>query len=148
MDFLTNKRLDLTSVRNLLERFDNAFTPPLHLGLDFEQYSTKLSENAHFILAEQDNQPIGFIAYYLNEEGKFIYVPFTAVHPTGRHKHIGHTMFSYLKGLLGDSYQFIRLEVLKNNVNARRFYEREGFCISEDRGEKFLLTFQGSSDNK
>jgi len=141
MNILSDIKLCEESVHDLLERFDTAFSPSLHEGIDFDLYSKKLSENAYFILTEQDSQLIGFVAYYKNLEGKFLYVPFTAVHPDGRHKHIGHKMFTQLKDHLNNQYLQIKLEVLKNNVYARSFYEREGFVISEDRNEKLLLKY-------
>ena len=83
---------------------------------------------------------IGFIAYYLNDEGEFAYISLTAILPEWQHKGIGHLMFTSLYDYIGGKYSFLNLEVLKTNINARGFYKKEGFIMSEDRNEKLLMS--------
>ena len=135
----TNKKLDQAEVLSLLNYYDDSSDSPLHEGLDFNAYSKKLSDFAYFIIATENNHQIGFIAYYLNEEGRFAYVPQVVVHKDGRHKGLGHAMFDALYNINKKYYKSIRLEVLKSNVNARRFYAREGFEETEDHNERILL---------
>lgn len=123
----------------LLLRFDDVFIEPLHESVDFADYSNKLSQFAHFVLVHDQDVLIGFIAYYLNDEGDFAYVSLTAVLPEWQHKGIGHLMFSSLYDYIFGKYSFLNLEVMKTNVNARGFYKKEGFVMSEDRNEKLLL---------
>ena len=133
-------QLNSTKVYSLLERFDTSFDEPLHEKIDFIAYSEKLSHHAHFILAYDDNKQIGFIAYYINEEGRYAYIPFIAVHPNGRHRGIGHTMFSYLWEIIPVEIDYVRLEVKVSNINAQNFYHREGFyVISNENNGKILL---------
>lgn len=132
-------RLTQLEVLSLLNRFDDSSDLPLHEGLDFDSYSKKLSDFAYFIIAFEDNMQIGFIAYYLNEEGKFAYVPQVVVHKNGRHNGIGHAMFSKLYESIKVNYNCIRLEVLKANANARHFYNREFFVEIEDHNDRILL---------
>lgn len=135
----TNQRLTKEDVYNLLLYFDDSSDMPLSTGLDFDNYSDKLSQYAYFILAYDKTDLLGFVAYYLNNEGYFVYVPQVVVHKTGRHKGIGHKMFVALQNCLCKRYKTIRLEVLKDNHNARDFYQREGFIPIEDRGKRILM---------
>ena len=82
---------------------------------------------------------MGFLAFYPNLIGRFLYVPQVVVHKQGRHIGIGHRLFSELTALYNDEVDSIKLEVLKNNSVANAFYKREGFEIIEDRKEKYLL---------
>lgn len=135
----TNIKLEHTQVITLLKHFDDSSDIPLSKGLDFESYGKKLSDNAYFIIAYEDNKMNGFIAYYLNEDGKFVYVPQVVVHKDGRHKGVGHTMFAKLCDSIQETYSSVKLEVLKSNNNAMNFYNREGFVEIEDHNERILL---------
>ena len=140
MNIVSNIKLSKEEVLRLLNRFDDSSDAPLHQGLDFESYSEKLCKHAWFVIAEEEDAQIGFIAYYLNDEGKFGYVPQVIVHRDGRHQGIGHKMFECLYGVLKNrDFHMLKLEVLKSNQNARRFYEREGFGEIEDHCERVLL---------
>lgn len=139
MEIRTGLKLSQSEVLSLLNRFDDSSDTPLHEGLDFESYGKKLSNFAYFVIALEEDKMIGFLAYYLNQERCFAYVPQTVVHRDGRHKGAGHAMFEALNNVIKNDYQTIRLEVLKSNENARRFYEREGFVEIEDHKERLLL---------
>lgn len=139
MEIQSGLKLTQSEVLSLLNRFDASSDTPLHEGLDFNLYSKKLSDFAYFIIATENNLQMGFIAYYLNEEGKFAYVPQVVVHKDGRHKGVGHAMFDALYNVCKKEYKYVRLEVIKFNENARRFYAREGFVEVEDHNERLLL---------
>lgn len=139
MDIKINLKLSQSEVFSLLNYFDDSSDTPLHEGLDFETYSKKLSDFAYFLIADTQNVKNGFIAFYKNEEGRFVYIPQIVVHKNCRHKGLGHKMMSALVDNVQTSYHSIQLEVLKENKYARDYYAREGFFIVEDRMEKFLL---------
>jgi len=126
-------------VLNLLTYFDDSSDIPLHEGLNFDKYSEKLSRYAYFVLAIENDKQLGFIAYYLNEEERYLYIPQIVVHKFGRHKGVGHIMMDSLNDAYSNYYASFSLEVLKDNIIARKFYEREGFVPIEDRNEKLLL---------
>ena len=139
MEIHSGLKLSQSEVLSLLERFDDSSDEPLHESLDFIKYSKKLSQYAYFVLATEKKQQIGFIAYYLNDENHFAYVPQVVVHRNARHRGLGHTMFNILCDSLSTDIECIKLEVLKSNIYARNFYQREGFIESEDRYERLLL---------
>lgn len=135
----TGLKLSQSEVLSLLEYFDDSSDEPLHESLDFYQYSKKLSLYAYFVVATEDNQQIGFIAYYLNDENHFAYIPQVVVHKSARHKGVGHSMFMVLYECIRNKFLTLKLEVLKSNINARAFYEREGFGEISDHNERLLL---------
>lgn len=120
--------LSKVMVSSILKRFDMAFVEPLHAYIDLMSYGDKLSANAHFILA-YDGKLIGFVAYYINKDGQFAYIPLIAVLPEGRHRGLGHLMLSYLWAKLPIEINQVRLEVRESNVHAFFFYMREGFHV-------------------
>lgn len=139
MEIRAGLRLSQPEVLFLLKHFDDSSDSPLHEGLDFKAYSHKLGQFAHFVLASENEQQVGFIAYYLNEENHFVYVPQIVVHKDARHKGLGHSMFNVLCDSIAKDMECIKLEVLKSNLYARDFYRREGFLEVEDRNNKILL---------
>ena len=139
MEIKVGEKLSKEEVLSLLTYFDDSSEHPLHEGLNFDSYSEKLSRFAYFIITNEGDVRLGFIAYYLNEDGRFIYIPQIVVHKDGRHRGVGHMMMQTLKEKCSDLFTTIRLEVLKENINARIFYEREGFSFEEDRAERILL---------
>lgn len=135
-----NLKLSKEEVLTLLHYFDSSSDIPLSEGLDLVAYSEKLSNYAQFIIAYDEKEMLGFVAYYQNQEGSFVYVPQIVVHKLGRHKGIGHQMLFVLQHQSKGVYFSIELEVLKDNMNARQFYEREGFELKQERETKLLLT--------
>lgn len=139
MEIKTGLKLTQSEVLSILNHFDDSSDSPLHEGLDFVSYSKKLSDYAYFVIAEENDCQIGYVAYYLNNEGRFAYVPQVVVHKDGRHRGVGHALFEALTSAVCTNYDCIKLEVLKTNKNARLFYAREGFVEIEDHNERFLL---------
>ena len=132
-------KLSKSEVLSLLKRFDDSSEIPLHEGIDFNTYSIKLSQYAFFVIAIENDLQMGFVAYYLNDENHFAYIPQVVVHKDARHIGLGHTMFNMLIESLDTDIECIKLEVLKSNTYARNFYQREGFTIVEDHKERLLL---------
>ncbi len=132
-------RLSCEQAYSLLLDFDSAFDPALHRELDLSSYSQKLASNAYFVLAKEDIETVGFIAYYLNDEGKFCYVPLLAVSNNFRNCGIAKGMFTELYSSIPESTKHILLEVEKNNIAARSLYRSEGFFVAENRENKLLL---------
>ena len=132
--------LSMSMVNSLLERFDTSFDKPLHDIIDINVYSEKLSLHAHFIIAYDEKEIIGFVAYYMNKEGQYAYIPLIAVHKERRRRGVGHLMLSRLWEFLPVEIDKVRLEVKEGNISAQLFYKREGFIVlSGVNNGKFLL---------
>jgi len=132
-------RLSKEEVIKLLQNFGSTSGKQLMCDDAFYSYCVKLSERAFFLLIRNKDICLGYLAYYLNPEGKFIYATRAIVDGLERRKGIGHMMFDTLERYYNKQYHSIRLEVLKSNSNAHSFYIQEGFYVSEDRKERLLL---------
>lgn len=105
-----------------------------------EYINEKLYKNAHWVLSyDHRNSLMGFIAYYINTSFQFLYIPYVWVNQNDRGRHCGTNMIQVLKRQIQETIREIRLEVRKDNVTAIDFYLRNGFIVSEDRLEKYLL---------
>ncbi len=141
MNYL-NKKIEYDTALGLLRKCENSFVPPLSHNIPYtlEEYAKKLSEFAWFILCVDETEIIGFTAYYLNQEGHFVYIPQIWVSDEHQRKGIGSCMLDELIKVAPKFVTSIRLEVRKNNHKAVSFYERIGFCIIDDMGNKLLLS--------
>lgn len=128
-------------VLELLSEFDTVFTPHISEQVDLVEYSQKLSRNAYFVIAqnEEETSKEGFIAYYLNLEKQIVYIPFIGVKSSSMHIGLGHIMLENLFVVVR-GFKTIMLEVRKFNIHAYNFYMRNGFEIVEDRQGKWLLS--------
>lgn len=136
-----NKKLDYATVLALLNQCENSFDPPLSQNIPYtvSDYAKKLSEFAGFVICVENDEIIGFAAYYLNQEGGFAYVPQIWVSDNYQRKGIGSCMLDELKRTVQPFATSIRLEVRRNNEKAVSFYERTGFCVIGDNNGKILL---------
>ena len=73
MDLIVTK-LSINAVKQLLQRADDDFQPPLSKQLNLTAYAEKLSQNADFVLLVDNNRTEGCIAFYTNLNGRFAYV--------------------------------------------------------------------------
>lgn len=137
----TNEKLDYAAVLALLNKCENSFEPPLSQNIPYtiSDYAKKLSEYAWFILCVEDDEIIGFTAYYLNEEGRFAYIPQIWVSDKHQRKGIGGSMLEMLIKEAPSFVNSIRLEVRKNNTKAVSFYGKLGFALIEEKENKYLL---------
>ena len=137
----TLQRLAQDKVLELLREAENSFTPPLSCNIPYtlEEYATKLSEHAFFILCKEDEIVIAFTAFYLNKEGGFAYIPQIWVSDDHQCRGIGSSMIDELVKSVGDDINAIRLEVRKNNGKAFSFYLKSGYAMVEEKNGKCLM---------
>lgn len=123
-------------VKALLLRFNDAFTLPLVSQVaDTERYSEKLAKYACFLVAEEDEKIIGFMAYYRNDELRQLYVTHVCVANAYQHKGIGGLMFERLESFSTQGYSSIGLEVNKENTKAYNFYKKHKGAVQIFRGK-------------
>lgn len=136
-----NKKLDCATVLALLNQCENSFDPPLSQNIPYtvSDYAKKLSEFAWFVICVEDDEIIGFTAYYLNQEGGFAYIPQIWVADSYQRKGMGGRMLDVLINEAPPFISAIRLEVRKNNEKAVSFYCKSGFMVIEADEKKFLL---------
>ena len=135
------EKMSQQEVWDLLNMCNNSFTPPLSNNIPYtlEEYAKKLSENAKFVLCMECEIIIGFAAYYVNIEGKFIFIPQIWVSDKYQRKGIGATMINKMIELLPSNIDSIRLEVRKNNEKAYSFYAKNNFVVLAEKNGKLLM---------
>lgn len=141
MEFKCQK-VSKEEVLAILMKAENSFNPPLSKNIPYllDDYAKRLSEFAWFILGMEENEIIGFIAYYLNQEGGFAYISLIWVSDNYQKNGIGARMLELLiENEVSNYVKTIRLEVRKNNDKAMRFYKSMGFLSIEDSEKKILL---------
>lgn len=131
----------LDEVLRLLNEFNMEFEPPLSSRIDIKAYAEKLSRYANFLIAEEQNRVIGYLAFYKNQNAMELYITSLCVSNTHRGKGIGKKLLDHLCNIgLSEGYSNISLEVRKNNKNAFGFYKKMQFEISQTRDETFLMS--------
>mgnify|MGYP002515852796 CR=1 FL=1 len=139
---MLDRRLPFEFVYETLKKMSSLFTPPLSESLDIEAYARKLSDKAEFVVCMEEDELLGFTAYYLNTVKHQIYITLICVDSSYQAHGIGSKMLGHIavKAQTVDySYSTIALEVNKQNGKAHRFYQRQGFVEQENRGEKMLM---------
>ena len=130
----------LEDVLHLLNEFNEMFNPPLSSKVDIKVYAEKLSRYAHFLIAEEESQTIGYLAYYKNQNVKELYITSFCVSDEYRRKGMGKKLLNYLYDIgVAEGYLNISLEVRRNNETAIEFYKKMQFEISQTRDETFLM---------
>ena len=139
------ERISAAEAYQWLVECDEKFCPPKWTKERLEKYAEKLSTNAYWILLENDGYKKGFVAYYLNENNKLIFISIIAVSKSYRGQGLGKQLMANVVELISDKFNIISLEVSKDNISAKRLYESFGFEIVEDRGQKVLMNREGAS---
>lgn len=124
----------------ILEHFDSIFSPPFSSGVNLKQYANKLITHASFIIAKDNEQIIGIIAYYKNHEKLELYIPYFCIAPKMQGKNLGSKMLVFLSRN-ESQYKHISLEVLKSNILGVRFYIKNEFkIVKEQENQKYLMS--------
>lgn len=131
--------LEKDEFMSLMKRADEWFSPSISECVDIQAYADKLYTYASFVAAEENDEVMGFTAFYKNREANQLYITLICVDKVCQGRGIGSKMLRCLTSLRGDGFQSIALEVTKSNEGAYRFYKKHGFKEQEDRGEKFLM---------
>ena len=119
-------------ILSTIERFDSIFSPSLSRRVsDLHKYALKLEGNAIVYVANY-TETIGFIAFYVNNS-EYVFVTLIAILEQHQKSGIGRALiekcFEVSRNLhIGK----VRLEVLKDNAQAIKFYENLGFNIVDD----------------
>lgn len=102
-------------------------------------YAEKLSLFAFWEIIHSKENIVGYVAYYLNNENHYIYIPLICIYPQYQRRHLAQLLIKIISQYEKSGFKSIRLEVAKTNNKAVAFYLNNSFEIMEDRGRKFLL---------
>lgn len=131
--------LNKDDAEKLIRLGENSFDTPISTVINIPYMAEKWSRFAKFLIAREDQNVTAIIVFYENLEGKYAYIPHFVVLKKYRHLGLGNFVLNCLISLLAKRINYIRLEVLKDNVNARNFYFREDFYVIEEKEKSFIL---------
>ncbi len=135
---ISRKRLALEEVRALLFSLDAAFAERLAKTVDVEDYCRKLSDNAHFEIAESNGDVVGAVAFY--ENPSTIYITYVCVSVSHRQKGAASLLIDSICRYADCRQKSVSLEVRISNERARRIYEKVGFMVKSTNNEKIFMT--------
>lgn len=137
---VTGGELEARSIREFLVALHDCYWPDAEYEFDVDAYPTKLAACAEgFVEMDSKGGLCAVVFGYANNlETRTAYISYIARLPEavarGADLHLAFEGLARERGMCA-----IRLEVLKENVRARAFYNRLGYRQVEDRGERLLL---------
>lgn len=106
-----------------------------------DDYINKLVEHATIISIRENDQIVGAICFYCNNQKDLIaYVSMIAVHTDYRGKGIGDELLSFaMANCRRKGFAHCKLEVNKKNVKALALYNKNGFSILSESEKVYLM---------
>lgn len=106
-----------------------------------DDYISKLIEYATIISIRENNQIVGAICFYSNNQKNLIaYVSMIAVHADYRGKGIGDELLSFaIANCKRKGFVFCKLEVNKKNAKALALYNKNDFSIISESENVYLM---------
>lgn len=132
-----------------LKLCNDEFIPKLNTRVNLEEYSIKIHQNAITFEAWNQNQLIGLIATYFNQEHLFGFITNVSV----AKNHMGTGIASKLLEMCinyatTNKYQTIKLEVNKENIPAINFYKKYNFTEIETKTDSLIMNLSLKTNNK
>lgn len=121
----------------ILKEFDQYFQPCLSSRLNIEEFASKLSHNADWILCNDDNKIVGYIAHYSNYDAGMYYITSYCEFPSN-HKYLN-KMVDHLINNASTAISEIKFRCRKDNRYDIEFYKQYGFETIEDLGDNIIL---------
>ena len=109
--------------------------------IDLAEHVNKLYNLSTNIELWDNDSIIGMVNCYMNNrETKIAYISHIAINSDCRGRGYGHLLIEYtIKKARAEGYNKVQLEVHKSNQKALGFYLDNGFCVIEDRANKYLM---------
>ena len=120
---------------------NNNINDDLLIKKDIDEYLLKLNKFATILTYYSKSKLIGFIAYYSNEIlNRNAYLTLVIIDKDFRGEGIAKLLLeSSISDIINRGFIHYKLEVLKTNIIAIKFYKKYGFSIEEDRGDLWLM---------
>lgn len=124
----------------LLDKINNEMKGAL-VSCEIGEYVEKLLAKAIVVGYFKYNKLVAFIAYYANDALSYNgFLSMLCVDSSLRKEGIATILVEGAqKHLIKKGYSVLSLEVLKSNISAISLYEKLGFNIVDDRGNKFFM---------
>lgn len=134
----------IDEVRNVLYEFDKVFDPYLSKQTsDLDTYIRKICEKAIVFVIKEDDEYLGFIAFYANDDKNYLaYLTLIAVKPFAQKRKIGKLLLDLcIETSRKNGMTDLKLEVNEANTIATSFYKRNGFkfCGETSIHSKYMI---------
>ncbi|WP_091937083.1 GNAT family N-acetyltransferase [Propionivibrio dicarboxylicus] len=108
---------------------------------DLGEYLTKISTHAEVLSLYNSDSLLGFVFFYCNDPNKILcYLSLICVADSARKTGVGQSLLDYSKQICkSKGFQRYRLEVLKVNNAAIRFYSKNGFRVVDSSEDSFFM---------
>lgn len=134
-------------IENHLKCCSSYFKPPLDSYVSIKDYALKIRSRGLTFEAWHENQLVGLIAIYTNNENKSIFITNVSVERTFSHQNVAkNLMKKCIKFARSDSFKSIHLEVFKINQSAIRFYKSFNFIISGIKKKTIIMSLTTKRD--
>jgi ribosomal protein S18 acetylase RimI-like enzyme len=124
---------NINEIRKVVHDFDKVFIPSLSERIiDLNEYAEKLCKNAMVFIAVEENDFIGFIAFYANDKDDNVaYLTQIGVSEKSQNRSVGKNLLDLcIKISKNKGMASIKLEVFNYNIKAIKFYQKHGFYFS------------------
>lgn len=131
---------DSAELESVLLKVDQLLPTPLSKRVDLTQYSSKVIEHGHSLLAEVNGAVAGIALYYSNDYKQHKgYLTLLATTPYFRRCGIAKSLMKHVEyNLIRDGMEYLRLETEVNNTQAVTFYSSMGYCVI-DKAKKLIM---------
>ena len=120
---------------------DNDYNPTLSSMVDIDKFVDKIYQFAQIISIEIDDKLAGMIAIYCNDTvTQRAFITSVCIFPEYRGMGLGSELIANSKQFAqSNGMKSILLEVGKNNLSARKLYEKTGFYMCSEKEASLLM---------
>ena len=129
------------SIHDFLVACDNDFVPKLSDDLDLYDFSKKIYTHTVRFEARDNGELVGLLSAYLNDKESGIgFINHISILQKYKGNGISNILMNdCLEYAKRENFNYIRLEVSKNNNIARKLYEKYGFSLEKDNQHKLQM---------
>jgi 2-polyprenyl-3-methyl-5-hydroxy-6-metoxy-1,4-benzoquinol methylase len=136
-------KINNSTTEDILKHLDKCskfFIPELKTYVNILDYSNKIFNKSVRFEAYDNEDLIGLLALYINEEDKSTFITNLSVDISYQKTGVSKKLLENCKNFnVHQKYDFILLEVFKNNINAINFYEKNNFKILKKMEDKLIM---------
>ena len=122
---------DKNHILNLLKDFSSVFPHLKEKITSLDEYAQKLSEYSYVYVAKEDGLIVGILVFYANDkDNKTAYISLMGVQKGYERMGIGKKLLEFCEKKSSECEMYVvKLEVDEDNINAIKFYQKNGYAL-------------------
>ena len=136
-------KINNSSIEDIVQHLNKCskfFIPELKTYVNISEYSNKIFNKSVRFEAYDGDDLIGLLALYINEDDKSTFITNLSVDINYQRTGVSKKLLENCKNFnTHQKYDFILLEVFKNNINAINFYKKNNFKILKKMEDKLIM---------